>query len=59
MALLMAMSIEESFAPSIRAKASKWPPSSTTAIFMGTPMRAAWALAAAKMASAPSSVSFG
>src|SRR5260370_18167658 len=55
----MAISTEESFAPSMRTKASKCAPSSTTAISMGTLISTARACAAASTSCAPSRVSFG
>src|SRR5438309_4228977 len=58
-ALPMAISTEESFAPSMRAKASRWPPSSTTAISIGTLISAARACAAARTSCAPSRVNLG
>src|SRR5207302_5776317 len=58
-ALRTAISTEESFAPSMRAKASRWPPSSTTAISIGTLISAARACAAARTSCAPSRVNLG
>src|SRR5712692_1509438 len=58
-ALVMAICTEESFAPSMRAKASRCPPSSTTAMSIGTPICSARRSAASSTARAPSSVSFG
>ena len=55
----MAISIEESLAPSMRENASRWPPSSTTAMSMGTPISAERFSAAARTAFAPAKVSLG
>src|SRR5579884_171596 len=46
-ALLMAMSMLPSHAPSMRSKASRFPPSSTTAMFIGWPISEAFFSAAA------------
>jgi len=58
-ALLMAMSMPVILAASIRSNAIKWPPPSTTAMSMSTPISLAFSLAASRMTRAPSSVRKG
>ncbi|GAA1240506.1 hypothetical protein GCM10009633_11940 [Janibacter melonis] len=56
-ALSLAMSLDPAKAPSIRAKASRAPPGSTTATFIAAPIEAACDSAASTAARAPASVS--
>ena len=56
-ALLMAVALLPCAAPSIRSKATKWPPSSTTATLTFNPMDWAESRAAASRTRAPASVS--
>src|SRR5208282_317608 len=55
-ALVKATSTEESLAPAMRAKTSRWAPSSTMAMFCGTLISRALASATPRMVHAPSSV---